>query len=162
MHILVDGIKRSLDAIVAIAGHEHPAHEQPKVPKVLTAEQKAKKAERKTASKAKATQYAADLERRYQEVKSKMPQNPEQAEHYKTEHAKLVALRREQMKNINDEKGHSNEEKAAKRETVQKHFEMVEKQLHDRLGITSSMMGLPDNLWNPNTYMRAGDSLKYL
>ncbi len=118
MHIMVNSIKGQLDGLLVVAGHEHHAHEQPKVPKVLTEAQKAKKAERKAALKARATQAAQDLERRYQEVKSKMPQNPEQAEHYKSEHAKLVVLRREQMKTLNNEKGHSNEEKAAKREIV--------------------------------------------
>jgi hypothetical protein len=91
-----------------------------------------------------------------------MPQNPEQAENYKIAHGKLVKGMEEKMKTINKEKGLTNEEKAAKRETVRRHFETEEQKLHNSLGITSSMMGLPDNLWNPNTYMRAGDSLKYL
>jgi len=154
MHIMVNSIKGQLDGLLVVAGHEH--HEQPKVPKVLTAEQKAKNKEKKQKREQRKTQYAADLTRRTAEL------TPDKVEHYKTEHAKLVKHMQDTNDTINKVKGESNEQKAAHRETVMNTFKAAEKKLHDELGITSSMMGLPDNLWNPNTYMRAGDSLKYL
>ena len=160
VHIIVDSIKSQLNALVAVAGHGHHAHEEP-VPKVLTPEQKAKKAEKNRKQRerqAAKAEYDRELERRYKVVEGR--DGADKAMHYKTEHSKLLNARNEHMKSINKAEK-TKDEKEEMRKQAQTMFLEKEKLLHNALNL-DSMFGLPDNLWNPNTYMRAGDSLKYL